>query len=540
MKFLSKGITILVKIFFYQIEEKAMLPNESEIFREATRHICGNIDFESSMMDCLNYLRKFMPADCFHLTLLDRGLGLLKTIAIATPDEAKRVNIIISLDNKGRAMVNGHQYIPSLIMGPVEYDSLREPMIQKAGIWEEHSVMLVQLTIKHLNLGNLILFAKGNNRFTEEHLRIFSMLKEPFAMALLNSLRYDELGRMREIIAKDLKQSFSNAGDGIVGDDIGLHDVMELVKEVAPLNSPVLIQGETGTGKEIIAKTIHKMSRRNNGPFIEVNCGAISETLIDSELFGHEKGSFTGAIAQKKGCFERANGGTIFLDEVAELPLQAQVRMLRVLQEREIIRVGGSNTIKVDIRIIAATHKDLGEMVEKGSFRPDLHFRLNVFPIVIPPLRDRQKDIQVLVNHFVEKKSRELMMSGSHILAPGSIDLLTSYQWPGNVRELENVVERALILSKDGILHFENILSPSIIKKKSASAYEADNLPDLDSVASTHIRQALKVSKGRINGPGGAADILGLNPNTLRHRMRKLGIPFGKGKNGTPETLPGK
>jgi transcriptional regulator with GAF, ATPase, and Fis domain len=171
-------------------------------------------------------------------------------------------------------------------------------------------------------------------------------------------------------------------------------------------------------------------------------------------------------------------------------------------------------------------------MVEKGSFRPDLHFRLNVFPIVIPPLRDRLKDIPALVNHFVEKKSRELLMSRSHMLAQGSIDLLTAYSWPGNVRELENVVERALILSKDGILHFENILSPNVIKKKSAPLYETDNLPNLDIVASTHIRQALKVSKGRINGPGGAAEILGLNPNTLRHRMRKLDIPFGKGKAG--------
>jgi transcriptional regulator with GAF, ATPase, and Fis domain len=168
-------------------------------------------------------------------------------------------------------------------------------------------------------------------------------------------------------------------------------------------------------------------------------------------------------------------------------------------------------------------------MVEKGLFRSDLHFRLNVFPIIIPPLRERLNDIPVLVNHFVEKKSRELMMAGSYELAPGSIDLLTDYSWPGNVRELENVVERALILSKDGMLHFENILHPNIIKKKSAPANETDNLPNLNIVATAHIRQALKVSKGRINGPGGAAEILGLNPNTLRHRMRKLGIPFGKG-----------
>jgi len=299
---------------------------------------------------------------------------------------------------------------------------------------------------------------------------------------------------------------------------------MEMVMEVAPLDSPVLLRGETGVGKEIIANAIHSLSRRKNGPFIQVNCGAIPETLIDSELFGHEKGAFTGAISQKRGCFERADGGTIFLDEVGELPLQAQVRMLRVLQDKTILRVGGTNQIKVDIRIIAATHQNLHEMVKRRLFRDDLWFRLNVFPIFIPPLRDRKEDIPALVDHFVEKKSKELQMHLLPRLALGAMAPLMAYAWPGNVRELENVIERALILSKGRPLTFDNILWPDDNMEHEESTTQKDGFLDFDRAMSKHIKHALEIAKGRIYGPFGAARLLGLNPSTLRHRMRKLGI----------------
>jgi transcriptional regulator with GAF, ATPase, and Fis domain len=509
-----------------------MIPNENEIFREATLRICGNLNFEFALQYCLSYLNKFMPADCFHLNLLDKELGLLKTIAIVTLDEAKRVNIIISLDDEGRKIVDSHKYMPSLIIDPVEFIPIRKTVIQKTGLWEEHSALLMQLFIKNEHLGNLTLFAKGLNRFSEEHLRILSMLREPFAIALSNALRYDEVSRLKDILADDLqdlqKRFQPSATEIIIGEDQGLKKVLDMAKEVAPLDSPVLLHGETGVGKEVIANAIHKMSRRNKGPFIQVNCGAIPETLIDSELFGHEKGAFTGAIAQKRGCFERADGGTIFLDEVGELPLPAQVRMLRVLQEKEIIRVGGSNEIDVDIRIIAATHQDLEDMVRKGQFRADLRFRLNVFPIFIPTLRNRKQDIPALVNHFIEKKSRELQMPGPHKLARGAMDTLKAYPWPGNVRELENVIERALILSRGGVITFEDVVWSNPKRNRDDDLAEKDEFPELDQVNARHIRGALKMTKGKIHGPDGAAQLLGLNPSTLRHRMRKLGIPFRK------------
>jgi len=399
-------------------------------------------------------------------------------------------------------------------------------------MWPEHSVLVTHLSVQGIRPGNLVIYAEGAGRYTEEHRRLFSMLNEPFTIALSNSLRYDELSRLKDTLTDDLQYLHRRLlGDGdnaIVGKNLGLKTVVDMVKDVAPLDSPVLLLGETGVGKEIVANAIHNMSRRSGGPFIKVNCGAIPETLIDSELFGHEKGSFTGAVARKRGCFERAGGGTIFLDEVAELPLQAQVRMLRVLQEKKIVRVGGGDEIDVDIRIIAATHQNIEEMVAQKQFRADLHYRLNVFPIVIPPLRDRKEDIPGLVHHFIAKKAGELQIHEPPKVSPGAVDALYAYDWPGNVRELENVVERALILNKGGALDFNEIVWTDTDNPRHVPEAEEDIFPSLDFVVARHIRRALKAADGKVHGPGGAAALLGINPSTLRHRMRKLGLYHGK------------
>ncbi|MBW2523197.1 MAG: sigma-54-dependent Fis family transcriptional regulator, partial [Deltaproteobacteria bacterium] len=265
------------------------------------------------------------------------------------------------------------------------------------------------------------------------------------------------------------------------------------------------------------------------GPFIVVNCGAIPEALIDSELFGHEKGAFTGALTQKRGRFERAHGGTLFLDEIGEMPLAAQVRLLRVLQNHEIERVGGTERIAVDVRIIAATHRDLEALVREGRFREDLWFRLNVFPITIPPLRERTSDIPALVQHFVDRKAQELKLATTPVLAPGAIDALLDYSWPGNVRELENIVERAMILHRGAPLEFGHRAQHSGEARAALQEAEPQALPPLDSVVERHVRLALEQSGGKIHGPGGAAELLGLNPNTLRSKMRKLRIPFPRG-----------
>jgi transcriptional regulator with GAF, ATPase, and Fis domain len=360
---------------------------------------------------------------------------------------------------------------------------------------------------------------------------MWALVNETAAIALANHLQYREVIRVRDLLVDD-KRYLQNelrkgAGQTLVGADFGLRDVMDKIQRVAPLLSPVLLIGETGTGKEVIANAIHELSGRSGGPLIKVNCGAIPETLIDSELFGHEKGAFTGAIAQKRGRFERADGGTIFLDEVSELSPQAQIRLLRVLQEKEIERVGGQETIKVNVRLISATNRDLQSLVEKKQFREDIYYRLNIFLIAVPPLRERKNDIPSLVQYFIEKKAQEMVLTSIPAIAPGEIDRMMQYDWPGNVRELENAVEKAIILARGNYLRFDHIIGVNTPKSRqwTGGAVETRRLDELEAL---HIEAVLSSVGGRVSGKGGAADLLGINPNTLRHRMRKMGIPFGR------------
>jgi len=394
------------------------------------------------------------------------------------------------------------------------------------------SIIGLMLRSEDKMVGTVGLHSDGEPKFVESHLELIELLKGPMKIAMSNSLKHREVLKLRDLLADDnrylhreLRQL--SGGDTIIGADFGLRDIMQMVRQVAVLDSPVLLLGETGAGKDVVANAIHYSSTRRDAPFITVNCGAIPETLIDSELFGHEKGAFTGALSQKRGRFERADKGTIFLDEIGELPPQAQVRLLKVLQSKEIERVGGTRIIPLDIRIIAATNRDLEAMVKANQFREDLWFRLNVFPIWIPPLRERKSDIPALVQHFIDLKTGELKLPSIPTLAPGAIDRLMEYHWPGNVRELQDVVERALILNPNGPLVFDhpNLISPiqgSIIS-------EQDREPaKLDEVVSQHIQRVLAIVDGKVHGPGGAAELLGVNPSTLRNRMNKLGIKYGQ------------
>jgi transcriptional regulator with GAF, ATPase, and Fis domain len=380
--------------------------------------------------------------------------------------------------------------------------------------------------------GAAVLTTESANCYAAEHARLFQLLEDPFTIAFANALVHREVTRLRDRLADDNRylhrELLRISGDEIVGADFGLREVMHKVQQVAPTDSQVLLTGETGVGKDVIANAIHLGSIRREGPFIPVNCGAIPGSLLDSELFGHEKGAFTGALSRKRGRFERADGGTILLDEIGEMPLEAQVRLLRVLQHREIERIGGTDRIPVDIRIITATNKDLEAMVTAGGFREDLWFRINVFPIDVPPLRDRRSDIPALVQHFIERKAAELKIGETPRLAPGAIDDLMAHDWPGNVRELENLVERAMILHHGGRLRFDD-LSTSFPARTGGPPLEAgDENLDLDTVNRRHIQRVLGITGGKIHGPGGAGELLGVNPNTLRTRMKKLGIPFGK------------
>jgi formate hydrogenlyase transcriptional activator len=314
--------------------------------------------------------------------------------------------------------------------------------------------------------------------------------------------------------------------DEIVGASTALSTVLARVAKVAPVDSTVLITGETGTGKELIARAIHKRSRRAQRAFVSVNCAALAPSLISSELFGHEKGAFTGATQRRVGRFESANGGTLFLDEVGELPLDTQIALLRVLQEREFERVGGNDRIKVDVRIIAATNRDLNVAQADGTFRSDLFYRLNVFPIHVPPLRERREDIEMLLEYFLNRYAKQVGKVFRSV-DKHTLDLFRDYAWPGNIRELQNVIERSVVLSQDSAFCADNSWLSSIPSSQHEDGSDNDSQYERNMIES-----ALAQSRGRISGPRGAAARLGLRPSTLDSRIKKLKIRTGRFKLG--------
>jgi len=510
--------------------------DEKEFFREATLRICGSLEIEKALWRCFVYIRDFIPADTIMFSHLVPEMGVQKFLAEATVEGGSRQNLAISLPPETWAMIRTRENpMDVAVIDRPEDHPVAKYSIRHLGR-ENSSLIIARLILDGQYLGGCSVLAKGQRRFTEEHARLLSLLKDPFAIALSNFLRFQEVHDLKEQLADDnrylqneLRQITS---EEIIGADFGLKGVMDMVRDVAPLNSPVMLLGETGTGKELIARAIHNLSPRRSGPFIKVNCGAIPDSLMDSELFGHERGAFTGAHSQKRGRFERAYGGTIFLDEIGELSPDAQVRLLRVLQEKEIERVGGTKPVKVDIRVIAATHRDLQEMIREDRFREDLFFRLQVFPISIPPLRKRKGDIPALLQYFILKKSREMGNKNISIVAEDAMDQLMGYQWPGNVRELENAVERALILCKGKPLEFNEFITQKRRIGGNESRLLKEKSYDMDTAMREHISYVLKMTGGKVGGDQGAAVLLGINPSTLRHKMRKLGIPFGRKAEG--------
>jgi transcriptional regulator with GAF, ATPase, and Fis domain len=504
-------------------------------FREAVVRICGSLDIETALNRCLEHLQNFMPAFSMHLTLRLPELGMMRIVAVSRGAEVRKMGSRLipvppisweAPENQrpGMAFVHIQNY-------PGQADELRE-LLDILEIDHDFSIMIMRLDQQGKYIGDAGIKAMGEGRFTEEHGRLFALLREPLALAMANALKHQEVLRLNEMLADDnrylQRELTDRAGDEVVGADFGLEKVMNQVSQVAGLDSPVLLLGETGAGKGVLAGAIHRLSSRRNGPMVTVNCGAIPETLLDSELFGHEKGAFTGATQRKRGRFERAHKGTIFLDEIGELPPQAQVRLLNVLQNREIERVGGAESIVLDIRIIAATNRNLQSMVARGEFREDLWYRLYVYPVLIPPLRQRRQDIPALVHHFMERKSVELKLRRRPRLDHATLERLTAYDWPGNVRELENMIERSLIRSRGEWLEVD---VPGEVVSREAEAQlrpeqENGTFPTLDEVNAEHIRRALQRTGGKISGRGGAAELLGMHPNTLRQRMDKLGVVF--------------
>jgi formate hydrogenlyase transcriptional activator len=371
-----------------------------------------------------------------------------------------------------------------------------------------------------LNVGRL-----REDAFNREDVELLAQVAQQIAIAVENGLAYREIAELKEKLNEEklyLEHEIRTEHnfEDIVGESAPLKHVLAQIEIVSPTDSTVLIQGETGTGKELVARAIHNLSGRRSRTFVKLNCAAIPTGLLESELFGHEKGAFTGAIAQKIGRVELANGGTLFLDEVGDIPLELQSKFLRVLQEQEFERLGSNRTIRVDVRLVAATNRDLAQMVTDKQFRSDLYYRLNVFPILNPPLRDRSEDVPALVQYFTQKFAGRMNKRITNVPAE-TMATLSRYHWPGNIRELENFIERAVILTRSS-----SLAAPlgELKKRHVASDGDSRRLSTLEDAEREHIRQALQQSNWFVGGPAGAAARLGMKRTTLQSKMAKLGI----------------
>lgn len=425
-----------------------------------------------------------------------------------------------------------------------ENESSTERLLAEQGV---RSICVAPLIVAGKSIGTLNLASNKADRYSIADGELLQEVANQVALAVENMKAYEEIRSLHakleteNVYLREEIRSEHNFRE-IIGSSGELREVLEKAERVAPLDSTVLIYGETGTGKELIARAIHDCSKRKNRPLVKLNCSAISAGLVESELFGHKRGAFTGALERHVGRFELADGGTLFLDEIGELPLETQVKLLRVLQEGEFEPVGSNKTIQVDVRIIAATNRNLEECVAAGRFRSDLFYRLNVFPLELPPLRKRRSDIPQLVSFFLQRFANKF---GRKIVGAqkDTIDLLMDYPWPGNIRELQNVIERAVVLASGPVLAVDPAFLPKAlgvgdlqqhsmaarpIAEPSVSEHGAKSstasLPSLEQVERNHILAALDRSDGVIDGPKGAARILKLHPNTLRSKMSKLGI----------------
>lgn len=523
---------------------QATMEQFREVLLAVWREACQHIEIHESIAGIAELLGRHVPLDFLTIERIVPDHRLIATVAAAPHHPpagmAASRECTLAEMKKLLAWVQLGRISAPYVPGGAPEATLDVLALPRGA----QDVRVAPLSCRSEAVGALVVVAKQGARFTLAHEEMLSWLQEPLAVALENDRRLHELAALREAAEADRRSLLRRLGrqelnEQIVGEKKGLAPVMKRVDLVSNSDAPVLLLGETGTGKEVVARAIHTRSDRRDGPFIRVNCGAIPPELVDSQLFGHERGSFTGASETRQGWFERADGGTLFLDEIGELPHDAQVRFLRVLQDSFVERVGGRDPIRVDVRVIAATHRDLSAMVREGRFREDLWYRIAVFPILLPPLRERPDDIPELAAHFAE---RAAVRFGLTPMAPSQedIDALLTYSWPGNIRELGAVIDRAAILGDGHRLEIGSALGfsvesarrpgsePAVTPTAPAVVDGVQGFDTLDDAVRRHIKAALKRAHGRIEGPRGVAALLEINPHTLRARMRKLGIDWSE------------
>jgi len=492
-----------------------------KLLLEINNHVIAFLDVTTLLRSACESLRNYFDNDFAAVWIIDKEQNRLETAAMDFPSGRGFIDdVTVELTAEDIHRMKTRQ--PEL-WGQKELQALPETVRESFASEGLESMLVTALRTANRPLGVITLGSKRARHFRHQDLDLLGQIATQISLALDNAMAYEKLNASRDQIEEErlyletelrAEYNFEN----IVGRSPSLIKVLQQIQIVAPTDSTVLLHGETGTGKELIARAIHSLSSRKSRTFVRLNCAAIPSGLVESELFGHEKGAFTGALMQKKGRFEIADQGTLFLDEIGDISLDLQPKLLRALQEQEFERLGSTRTIQVDVRLIAATHRDLGAMIRNNQFREDLFYRLNVFPVEIPPLRDRREDIPLLVNFFVSRLSRK-MQKNIESIPKDAMEALTNAPWPGNIRELENFIERAVILTQGSDLKV-----PLKELKRASVVSSATTGSTLEEAERQAIIEALQASSGKISGLGGAAERLGLKRTTLQNKMIKLGI----------------
>jgi formate hydrogenlyase transcriptional activator len=500
--------------------------DQLDLLLDVTNAVVTHLDTRELFRAVAPALRRCVSADVAALSLYDPEAGVLRHHVCDAPEDfCERSDLPMVTESTLDGSASGYVFKTGKprVFSPADLDSFPESaFIRARGI---NSAVSVPLATAHGILGTLNLGAFRDDAFSVSQFPLLTRVAGQIAIAVRNAVSYEQIEELNAQLAREklyLEDEIRSdyQFDEIIGRSHALGRVLREIQTVAPTDSTVLISGETGSGKELVARAIHQLSTRRDHAFVKLNCAAIPTGLLESELFGHEKGAFTGAISQRIGRFELANRGTVFLDEVGEIPLELQPKLLRVLQEREFERLGSTRTLRTDARLIAATNRDLAAFVDEQKFRQDLFYRLNVFPIVVPPLRDRREDIPMLVRHFAQQFARR-MKKNVETIPTETMEALTRYDWPGNIRELQNLIERAVILTNGSTLDVPIAALNGRRPTSPEASVQARTLEDADR---RHIVAALERANWVIAGPNGAAASLGVKRSTLQFRMRKLGI----------------
>jgi formate hydrogenlyase transcriptional activator len=506
-----------------------------QVLLDINNLLISSREFPELFRGIVSTLQRVIHHDYTSLALLDSTTGVLKIHALDFPGGQgllkPEMTVPRDMSPAGRAISLGHP----LIARGTELDQYTSEVVRILRAEGLQAICCIPLTNRGRAFGTLNLASRRVDAFSPLDIELIQQVAAQIAIAVDNALAFKEIDALKNKLAEEklyLEEEIRNEFnfEEIVGESAAIRRTLAQVELAAPAGTTVLILGETGTGKELIARAIHNLSPRRERTFVKINCAAIPSGLLESELFGHERGAFTGALNQKIGRFELADRGTLFLDEVADIPLELQPKLLRVLQEQEFERLGSNRTQRVDVRVVAATNHDLSKLVAERVFRSDLYYRLNVFPIHVPALRDRREDIPLLVRYFVQKFSRRLNKAVEYVPAE-AMDALATYGWPGNIRELENLLERAVLLSpgKELRVPLSELKSTSAAIPDPASPFSSlapanPSVSTLEEADRQHILRALRQTEWRIAGPKGAAALLGMKRTTLQARMRKLGI----------------